>query len=238
MPQRDWLLDFWWWEVVKGLMWRVPGALGRWLIAYVRTSHYICVDPAEMRILPVTVWSSAFFFLSGKHPIFRNCGLAPHYSSQGWESLCFDPVSRPRCLPRRLICGSGCLWCRRLLNVSFGPSAWFSLPLFLFIYLVYQFVTQMNNGWGRLLPRWHAKLIIVMCLLAKSDPLPSLLPHLSLTPPPPLLDDGRVDTLARSCAQADEDEEGRPQVNDVEIHTHNTVHTALVRDPKSIFVYL
>lgn len=91
--------------------------------------------------------------------------------------LFFNPVSRPYCLPPRLICGSGCRWCRRLLNVSFGPSAWFLLPLFLFIYFVYQFVTQMNNGWGRLLPRRQAKLIIVMCLLAKTRS-PAL-------PPPP-----------------------------------------------------
>lgn len=42
----------------------------------------------------------------------------------------------------------------------------------------------MNNGWGRLLPRWHTKLIIVMRSLAKikkknSGPLPSP------SPPPP-----------------------------------------------------
>lgn len=47
-----------------------------------------------------------------------------------------------------------------LLNVSFGPLARFSPPLFLFIYLVYQFVTQMNNGWGGWLPQWHVSLII------------------------------------------------------------------------------
>lgn len=115
------------------------------------------------------------------------------------KPLCFDPVSRPCCLPRRLICASGCCRCRRLLNVSFGPSAWFSLPLFLFIYLVYQFVTQMNNGWGRSLPRRHAKLIIVMRLLAKKPgPLPSPEPPLP-TPPPPLLGDRRVDTSTHAA---------------------------------------
>lgn len=116
-----------------------------------------------------------------------------YHSSQGWERLFFNPVSRPYCLPPRLICSSGCRWCRWLLNVSFGPSAWFLLPLFLFIYFVYQFVTQMNNGWGRLLPRRQAKLIIVMRLLAKARS--PALPRLPLTTP--LLDD-RYDTLAHT----------------------------------------
>lgn len=82
-------------------------------------------------------------------------------------------MSRICCLLCRLICSLGCRWCRWLLNVSFSLLAWFSLSSFLFIYLDYQFVTQMNNGWSRLLLRWHAKLIIVMCFLAKPSPLPS-----------------------------------------------------------------
>lgn len=107
-------------------------------------------------------------------------------------------MSRPCCLPRRLICTSGCRWCSRLLNVSFGPSAWFSLSLFLFIYLIYQFVTQMNNGWGGLLPRRHAKLIIVTRSLTKI--MSTILLCLQVTPPPPLLGDTRVDVSARSVS--------------------------------------
>lgn len=109
-----------------------------------------------------------------------------------------DPVSRPCCLPHRLICTSGCCWCSRLLNVSFGPSAWFSLSLFLFIYLIYQFVTQMNNGWGGLLPRRHAKLMIVTRSLTKL--MSTILFCLPVTPPPPLLGDTWVDVSARSVS--------------------------------------
>lgn len=109
-----------------------------------------------------------------------------------------DPVSRPCCLPHRLICTSGCCWCSRLLNVSFGPSAWFSLSLFLFIYLIYQFVTQMNNGWGGLLPRRHAKLMIVTRSLTKL--MSTILFCLRVTPPPPILGDTRVDVSARSVS--------------------------------------
>lgn len=107
-------------------------------------------------------------------------------------------MSRPCCLPHRLICTSGCCWCSRLLNVSFGPSAWFSLSLFLFIYLIYQFVTQMNNGWGGLLPRRHAKLMIVTRSLTKL--MSTILFCLRVTPPPPILDDTRFDVSARSVS--------------------------------------
>lgn len=173
--------------------------------------------------MTLSVWSSTFFG-GGKNPTFQRCSVSPYYSSQGWRAtkpLCCDPVSRPCCLPRRLICAPGCRWCRRLLNVSFGPSAWFSLLLFLFIYFVYQFVTQMNNGWGRLLPRRQAKLIIVMRLLAKTRStalprLPLTLLHFWMTdelihwhiPLPPWLSFG-------CCAQADKDKEELPQEKDM-----------------------
>lgn len=124
-----------------------------------------------------------FFGKKSHFPKVWRCSSLLFSRMRAAKPFCFDPVSRPCCLPRRLICASGCRWCRRLLNVSFGPPAWFSPPLFLFIYLVYQFVTQMNNGWGRLLPRRHAKLIIVMRLLAKnrSTALPRLLDSTPVT---------------------------------------------------------
>lgn len=222
-------------------MWRVLDAHAWWMIDDVRTTHYrptilICVDSTEMWILSVTpvclqqsVWAH---FLK-----LRSCSTLLFSRMRTAKPLCFDPVSRPCCLPRRLICASGCRWCRRLLNVSFGPSAWFSLPLFLFIYLVYQFVTQMNNGWGRLLPRRHAKLIIVMRLLAKTRS--TALPRLPRTPPPPLLDDRRVDTSAHTAPTMIESWllctswwrwRGRAmRKGHVEIHTH--IHTG-VRVPK------
>lgn len=61
------------------------------------------------------------------------------------------------CRPCWLICAS---WRCQPLNSSLSPR--FLPPLFLFIYWVYQFVTKMNNGWGCVLPRRHAKLVIVM----------------------------------------------------------------------------
>lgn len=88
------------------------------------------------------------------------------------RAFSFDPLYRAACLPCRLICASGRHGSHQLLNVSFRPSPRVSQLLFLFIYLVYQFVTQMNNGWSCLLPPWR---VVATC------PLPSCLhPQLSL----------------------------------------------------------
>lgn len=71
----------------------------------------------------------------------------------------------------------------------------------LFIYLVYQFASLMNNGWRCLLSRWHVKLVVVVRFLAKTESavLPLLPPP--MPPPSPSLDDGWVETQRHAaCA--------------------------------------
>lgn len=215
--QRNWELVFW----CCG-----EGFICTWYVGGSRCENeplYMCwscidINPAFNTCMPSLVRSGTPLSEAAKllnkeegFLIFLLAICSKREETRG-ELLRFDPVSRICCLLCRLICSPGCHWCCWLLNVSFSSLAWFLLPLFLFICLEYQFVTQMNYGWSRLLPRWHVKLIIVMCFLAKTRSTAP--PHFWLTDELTHWDTLLLPWFSVGCC-AQVDEEWRPREKDM-----------------------